>query len=154
MSTILKILAIIAILIFAFRMSPPKIQESPDLSAAKQKLQIFVEEKPKENWQSIRVPVSNEDGTIYVYDKNSVSIVKYGQNSEVELTAKIIRGDRTVVGKIIRLSFLCDGRARINNSYPVAVPDLSQEEYMQNISCGVKACMQWDPKKSIQACLP
>ncbi len=49
-------------------------------------------------------------------------------------------------------TFLCDGHFRINHSYPFPVPELSQEEYMQNIACGAVQCMMMKKEKSPLAC--
>jgi hypothetical protein len=154
-------LAIIAVLIFAVMTAPaPQTsQESPNLSSAKQKLQSGLQDqavKKKENWQTVNVP-PNLDGTIYAYDKNSIAAVKssmVGGRAGAELNAKVIRGDESILGKFVVLTFLCDGsgRFRINHSYPLPVPSLSQEQQMENIGCGVAQCMMMKKENSPLAC--
>jgi hypothetical protein len=93
----------------------------------------------KENWQSINVP-PGMDGTMYAYDKNSIEIVPgpHGEDtSEVELAVVVTRGDRSILGRHTRFSFFCDGsfRFRINGSFPMHIPDVSQEYQLANIAC-------------------
>jgi Sel1 repeat len=90
------------------------------------------------NWQSVPVP-PNLDGTSYAYDKNSITDSgEWG----AEVMVRVIGGDITIRGKSLLLGFDCggSGRYRINHSFPLPPPPLSQESYLANITCAAVQC--------------
>jgi hypothetical protein len=98
-----------------------------------------------ESWQSVQLP-PNLDGTMYAYDKNSISFTRtaLGDISGADMIVRVVRGDESIVGKQAVFTFLCDGtgRFRVNHSYPMSLPSgfPTQEEQLANIACGVVHC--------------
>jgi hypothetical protein len=131
--TIFKLLAIVALLAAGIAIGAPGGQVKSDLPGAPQ-----VHSPKTDDWQSVNVP-PNMDGTMYAYDRNSIEVIRGspGEMPEVELAVVVTRGDKSILGKHARFSFFCDGslRFRVNGSYPVRVPDLSQEYQLANIAC-------------------
>jgi hypothetical protein len=99
----------------------------------------------RENWQSVRLP-PNLNGTMYAYDKNSISFTRNarGEIAGAEMAVRVIRGDESLLGKQALFSFFCDGSGlfRINHSYPISVESQlpTQEGQLANIACGAAQC--------------
>ncbi|MBI5319802.1 hypothetical protein [Bradyrhizobium sp.] len=144
MATILKLLGILALLVALAIVAPQHQSNSEPSNESKKDLP----QKQRENWNSVNVP-PNLDGTIYAYDKNSITIMRgeRGQIVGAELMVVIIRGDEAIRGKRARFSFLCDGsgRYRINGSPPLPTQGTlpTQEGYLANVACGAARCEQW-----------
>jgi hypothetical protein len=99
----------------------------------------------RQNWQSVSLP-PNLNGTMYAYDKNSISFTKdsRGELTGAEMTVRVIRGDESLLDKQALFSFLCDGSGlfRINHSYPMPFQSElpTQEGQLANIACGAARC--------------
>jgi hypothetical protein len=137
----LRVLTITAIL--AVTCGPLQSEENSEFSAAKQKLKDAFQDraaKKKEDWQTVKIP-PNLDGTVYAYDKNSITPIKRGPGefNAVELAVVVIRGDESILGKHALFTFFCDGtgRYRINHSYPLSTRSQlpTQEDQLENIAC-------------------
>ena len=151
---IMKILGIIAILVVAVLVGS-KSEENDDLTSAKQKLKSAFQDqasKKKENWQNVSISGNNlppnPDGTIYAYDKNSITPTRdaRGEITGAELMAVVIGGDESIMRKHVLFSFFCGGSGmigmvRINHSYPLRIhPSQPQEEQLANIACAAANC--------------
>jgi hypothetical protein len=92
-----------------------------------------------ESWQRIKIPISNEDGTAYAYDTNSILAVKNdsGQIIAAEVTVRIVGESPSIHGRLLRLTFNCTGSEtyQINHSVPLPTSPFSQEGSMANIVC-------------------
>jgi hypothetical protein len=95
-------------------------------------------------WQY--VPYPDDDGTRLAYDVNSivVTIDEKEERLNADVTARVVAGDASIVGKYMVLSFDCAGHYRINRSYPLPLSSSSPtERWVGNIACGVARCEMW-----------
>jgi RNA polymerase subunit RPABC4/transcription elongation factor Spt4 len=92
-------------------------------------------------WQNVPYP-NMYDSTRLAFDANSITVTEdeKGNVNGADVTARVVAGDVSIVGKYMVLSFDCASHYRINHSYPLALSSPTQESFIGNIACGAARC--------------
>jgi hypothetical protein len=93
------------------------------------------------SWQNVPYP-NIHDTTRLAYDANSIVVTndENGRVNGADVTARVIGGDVSILGKFMVLSFDCSNHYRINHSYPLLLDSPTQESYIGNVACGAIRC--------------
>jgi uncharacterized OB-fold protein len=92
-------------------------------------------------WQNVPYP-NMYDSTRLAFDANSITVTNddKGNVNGADVTARVVAGDVSIVGKYMVLSFDCASHYRINHSYPLVLSSPTQESFIGNIACGAARC--------------
>jgi hypothetical protein len=99
------------------------------------------EAKMPPKWQNVPYP-NMYDSTRLAFDVNSITVTNddKGNVNGADVTARVVAGDVSIVGKYMVLSFDCASHYRINHSYPLALSSPTQESFIGNVACGAARC--------------
>jgi len=93
------------------------------------------------DWQYVPYP-NMYDTTRLAFDANSIVVTndERGNVNGADVTAHVVAGDVSIVGRYMVLSFDCTSHYRINHSYPLPLSSPTQESFVGDSACFAARC--------------